>query len=178
MAGTGTQDRTTTRQQRRRQAQQPASAADVEPRDGDAVVGGAEDQAPEVVEHTLVVGDADAPPPLSDEQLATRAAEMKANDGVETEHAVDLQLDPPIDPRFDADSETIFEEDLPEPPVTVVVLNLGRHGGRRRMRLQHRPGCPGRMERVESSPVRSPSGRKGVMTRCVDCAEQTYTRIT
>jgi len=112
------------------------------------------------------------------ETEAERAAAAIENQGAEVDIAIDVPDDPAVDPPVDAEVEEPWEDDLPEPVTTNVSLNLGRRFGVRKVKLVHLPGCPGRTSRVESDARRTPRGRRIVITRCCDCAQQTYTRLT
>ena len=170
MTPAGTEQQTkTTRTQRRKQAARPTSAADVPAQDGtlaDAEI----EVEPDVVEHTLVGADSlEAGTPLADE--------IAENDGLTVERAIDFGGDPELRDRIDAPHEEAYFEEEPDPAKTVVKLNVGRFG-KREVVLLHKVGCPGRPVRVESIPVVTPQGRRGIVTRCCDCGEDVHTRIT
>jgi hypothetical protein len=113
------------------------------------------------------------------ETEAERAAAAAANDGAEAEFSLAVDDDPVISPGLNDDLPADpFEDDYPEPVTTNVTLRLGRRFGVRKVKLVHAAGCPGHTNRVETYPKETPSGRKGIVTRCCDCAQQAYTRLT
>lgn len=176
----GTTPPNTTRSQRRRQtatnlAEEGGGMAVVDP---DPAAGELDREdgpaATQVVEHTLggLVEDDGV-------DLDELEAEVSRNQGAAVTHAIDFDGSPRIGVNVDDNELLVSDADeLPEPVVTEVRLALGRKFGTRVTKLVHQAGCPGRPERVESTPYETPRGARGVMVRCCDCAEQNPMRLT
>jgi hypothetical protein len=98
-------------------------------------------------------------------------------DGGDVEHELEFGDSTPIgEAALDEVDEWDDEDELPPPVQTRVRLRVG--GRVKVVPLVHQPGCPAHAGRVESYPIKSPRGRRYVISRCVDCGEQMRTRIS